>query len=373
MDYSLYVHIPFCVKKCHYCDFVSYPQLEHMHKGYVDALLEEMKLYRGNAIRTVYIGGGTPSCIDPILLSRIFEGIGYSFNMTHCVERGIESNPGTLSDEMISCLKGNGVNRLSIGLQSWNPAELKVLGRTHGLEDFIKSYERAREAGFENINVDLMFGIPGQSMKSWHETLERVTALEPEHISCYSLKIESGTVLYHMVSEGALERPDPELDRDMYHYGVEYLASRGYNRYEISNFAKTNRECIHNLAYWDNHPYIGLGAAAHSYDGRVRRWNTDNIEDYCNRVEKGLWAMEDSEVLSLKEQMFETIFLKLRTQRGMNFREFKQRFGTDVRALFNAQLKKLKENGLIENDEKNLWLTEKGIDLSNSVFVEFLI
>lgn len=371
-DYSLYVHIPFCIKKCNYCDFVSYSGLEARHGDYTKALLAEMGLYRGQRLRTVYIGGGTPTCMDSIYVSRILKGIGHFFDISCCKEMSIEANPCTLTEEMLLCLKENGVNRLSIGLQSWNPRELNTLGRSHSVRDFLKSYTMARELGFDNINIDLMFGLPDQTMNSWGNTLRRVTDLNPEHLSCYSLIIEEGTKLHSMIKKGLLREPEPELDRAMYHYGVNYLLNKGYNRYEISNFAREGKECIHNLSYWNNSPYIGIGVAAHSYSDGIRRWNTKDIYKYLNMLKTNQPAAEGFEQLSPKERIFEAIFLKFRTPQGINFEEFEQRFGKDFRNLFGEQIARLKNNGFIETNGENLWLTPKGIDLSNSVFIEFL-
>jgi oxygen-independent coproporphyrinogen-3 oxidase len=373
MEYSLYVHIPFCVKKCIYCDFVSYAGRGPMQEAYVNALLDEMRLCGGGAVRTVYIGGGTPTCLEAGLLSRVLEGIDSLFDTTHCIEKTVEANPGTLSREVLTVLREGSINRLSIGLQSWHPAELKTLGRIHDRGSFLQGFDGARGAGFDNINIDLIFGIPGQTIKSWGETLEAVAALSPEHISCYSLKIEEGTPLYRMVSQGVLKEVDPGLDRDMYHYAVGFLRDRGYDRYEISNFAKKGRQCMHNLAYWDNQPYIGIGAAAHSYRDGVRMWNTPDLDRYCTMLAGGQMPVEGSETLSTETGMFETIFLKLRTARGIDFGDFERRFNNDIRALYGRQIDKLKADGLIEVGEEGLWLTSRGIDLSNSVFVEFLI
>ena len=344
-----------------------------MHGEYVNALLAEMKLTGGKAMRTVYIGGGTPTCLDAKLLSRLLGGIEDNFDTTSCIEKSIEANPGTLSPEMIKTLKNYGISRLSIGLQSWHTEELKVLGRLHDRRTFLQSFEEARRIGFDNINVDLIFGIPGQTMRSWRETLEAVAGLAPEHISCYSLKIEDGTEFHRMLAEGVLQEQDPGLDRDMYHYAVEYLERSVYDRYEISNFAKKGRECVHNLAYWDNRPYIGVGVAAHSYWAGVRRWNTSDLERYCELLGKGQLPVEGSETISPETGMFETIFLKLRTRQGVSFREFLERFGTDIRELYGEQIESLKAGGLIETGEDGFRLTSRGIDLSNSVFVHFLI
>ncbi len=373
MQKSLYIHIPFCIKKCRYCDFVSYTGLRYMETGYADALLEEMKLYRGQCLRTVYMGGGTPTCLDPTLLSGIFDGINQCFDTKGCTEISIEANPGTLSEQMLSSLKKSGVNRLSIGLQSWNPEELELLGRIHGREEFIQNYEKAREMGFDNINIDLIFGIPGQTLNSWSRTLQAVADMAPQHISCYSLQIEESTGFHRMLAQGKLPQPDPDLDRDMYHYAVEFLADKGYKRYEISNFALEGRECVHNLAYWNNQPYIGIGAAAHSFSDGIRKWNTSDIFRYCSLIKEGRPPVEGREPFSIENGMFETIFLKLRTRWGINYRQFEERFGTDIRLLYKEQLERLEDDGLIQTGQEGFVLTSKGIDLSNTVFVQFLI
>ncbi|HQD42117.1 MAG TPA: radical SAM family heme chaperone HemW [Bacillota bacterium] len=373
MESSLYVHIPFCIKKCLYCDFVSFPDREDMHRRYVDALLSEMALRGGKTLRTVYIGGGTPTCLEPGLLCRVLEGVDRCFDTSNCIEKTIEANPGTLSVGILETLKEGGINRLSIGLQSWHPEELKTLGRTHDRQTFVQSYKRARKLGFDNINIDLIFGIPGQTLQSWRKTLEAAADLAPEHISCYSLKIEEGTPFHSMIAGGALEEPDTDLDRDMYHYAVEYLEGRGYERYEISNFARKGRECVHNMVYWENRPYIGVGVAAHSYQDGMRMWNTPDLHRYCTLLDSGKLPVEGSEVISPETGMFETIFLRLRTRRGINFREFEQEFGTDIRKLYSEQIERLKKDGLIEMGQEGFWLTPRGIDLSNSVFVQFFI
>ncbi len=372
-EYSLYVHIPFCIGKCNYCDFVSFPGLEHVHDDYTKALIAEMKLYRDKRLRTVYIGGGTPTCMDSLYVARILRAIEHIFDISRCIEISIEANPDTLTEEMLSCLKENGVNRLSIGLQSWDAKELKMLGRLHNSEKFVNGYMLARDLDFDNINIDLMFGLPGQTMDSWRRTLREVTNLNPEHVSCYSLIVEKGTKLYTMLREHTLEAPDADIDRGMYRYGVKYLQAKGYTRYEISNFAKEGMECAHNLVYWDNRiPYIGVGVAAHSYDDGIRRWNTKDIYEYLDRLKKGLPATENCERLNPRERMFEAIFLGLRTSRGLNFQAFKRSFKKDIRVLFADQINDLIKYDLIETDEKSLRLTPMGIDLSNSVFIRFL-
>ena len=372
MEHSLYIHIPFCESKCLYCDFVSYSNLAHMQQDYVKALLTEMRFYRGTRIRTIFMGGGTPTCLAPGLISAVLKGVRDIFNVGGCVETTVEANPGTLTKNMLTALKGNGADRLSIGLQSWNPEELRTLGRIHNRGEFVENFRKARDTGFDNINVDLIFGIPGQTMDSWKETLNATTAMQPEHISCYSLKIEEGTGFHRMLNQGILHETDPDLDREMYHYAAGFLENSGYNRYEISNFALKGRECAHNLAYWRNMSYIGVGASAHSYTGRVRRWNVPDIHRYCSLIERGHLPVEGSENIPEGTEMFETVFLNLRTRRGIDFCEFKERFGTDIRLLYKDRLKELEKEGLVDIDEEGLRLTNMGIDLSNRVFIEFL-
>jgi oxygen-independent coproporphyrinogen-3 oxidase len=373
MEISLYAHIPFCTSKCHYCDFVSYAGQEDRIGEYIKALSKEMELRAGFKVKTVYIGGGTPTCIDRIYLENIFSGLYNNFSMENCAEINIEANPGTLSKDKLDCLKGLGVNRLSIGLQSWHEGELKRLGRIHGRNEFVTNFREARKLGFDNINVDLMFGIPGQDLNGWRVTLKEVTDLEPEHISCYSLKIEEGTTFYRLVGMGLMEEADQDLDREMYHFAVDYLAAKGYRRYEISNFAKKGRECLHNMTYWENKPYIGFGAAAHSYVNGVRTWNTSDLNEYCDLLEGGVVPERGREEITRDMEIFETIFLKLRTARGILFNEFCSRFGFDIREAYGKQIENLKGKGLISVTEKGISLTSRGMDLSNMVFSEFMV
>lgn len=372
MDISLYIHIPFCVRKCYYCDFVSYPVDKSSVEKYVDALVGEMELNRGYKLKTIYMGGGTPTCIACKYLDKIFSGIYRYFSVEDCKEITVEANPGTLSRDKLVVLKELGVNRLSIGLQSWHDKELTRLGRIHRKKDFVNNYIEARKTGFENISVDLMFSIPDQTVDSWMTTLRETVSLQPEHISCYSLKIEEGTLFYDMFKEGKLEETDHETDREMYHRAVEYLGENGYERYEISNFALKDCRCIHNMTYWNNQFYLGLGVAAHSFLNNSRIWNVSGVGEYCQLVNEDQKPVEGSEHITRDTEIFETIFLKLRTSQGINFDEFRNRFGVDMRDIYEQQLYKLEQQGLIRMEKDAFHLTLYGIDVSNRVFEEFI-
>ncbi len=372
MDISMYVHIPFCLKKCYYCDFVSYPAGGYCTEEYTDALVEEMKLYSGYRLGTIYIGGGTPTCLEEKSLEKIFQEIYRYYDTGNCSEITIEANPGTLSRGKLTTLRDMGVNRLSIGLQSWHDHELRGLGRIHAREDFVRNYLEAREAGFGNINIDLMFSIPGQTLDSWMDTLEEVVSLQPEHISCYSLKIEEGTPFHRMLAEGRLEEVDQDIDREMYCRAVKFLEAKGYGRYEISNFAREGFRCVHNMNYWNNRPYIGLGVAAHSFLDNCRYWNVTDVNDYCLSVKEGRSPRAGKEHIDRGTEIFETVFLKLRTSEGIVFEEFEDRFGVDMRDLYRYQLENLQRQGLLFMGDRSVRLTPYGIDVSNRVFQEFM-
>ncbi|MBA1337149.1 MAG: Heme chaperone HemW [Firmicutes bacterium] len=372
MEAPVYIHIPFCVKKCLYCDFVSYKHNDDMVDRYVNALINEIKLRSGHKAKTVYIGGGTPTCIDRKYLKGILGTLHRNLDMAACSEITIEANPGTLDREKLETLVEMGVNRLSIGFQSWNEKELKRLGRIHGRDEFVANYVLAREAGFKNISVDLMFGIPGQEMEDWKETIMEVSALEPEHISCYSLRIEENTPFHRMAELGEIAEIDEAVDREMYHYAADYLSDRGYHRYEISNFARKGRECHHNLFYWENRPFLGIGAAAHSYENGKRFWNTPDLDEYCIMLERSIIPVKGSETIDLGTEIFETIFLGLRTSKGILFDDFYGRFGFDIREKHGSRIEKLREMGLVDVTISGFHLTPMGIDLSNTVFIEFI-
>lgn len=372
MLFSLYIHIPFCIKKCYYCDFVSYPFEEFKVGEYMKALVKELELNKGYQLKTVYIGGGTPTCIPVEYLELLFSKVYRYYNVEECSEITVEANPGTLSPRVLAILKRAGVNRLSIGLQSWHKSELQRLGRIHDASDFVKNYLEARKAGFDNISVDLMFGIPGQTVESWMATIKELVALQPEHISCYSLKIEEGTPFYNLMEEGRLQEVDQDTDREMYRRAAEYLECNGYQRYEISNFSRRGFRCSHNLTYWNNRPYLGIGAGAHSRTGSTRSWNTSSLERYCSLLERGIKPVEGSEHITREMEIFETIILGLRLAEGISFNDFRERFGVDLRDLYRKQIDKLRDQGLLRVTQNSIYLTPYGIDISNRVFQEFL-
>jgi oxygen-independent coproporphyrinogen-3 oxidase len=372
VETSVYIHIPFCVRKCLYCDFVSYPEGKYSVEKYIGALSKELEMYPGLAARTVYIGGGTPTCIDLKYLDLLFDILYRHSDLKGCSEFSIEANPGTLTVEKLKCLSDAGVNRLSIGLQSWQDSILKMLGRIHSREDFVSNYLTARKLGFDNINVDLIFGVPMQSVGEWMDTIARVADLEPDHLSCYSLMIEEGTPFHRMLKNGLIKEIDQETDRDMYHFAVEYLYNKGYKRYEISNFAKEGKQCLHNITYWRNRSYIGIGLAAHSYIDGVRRWNTGDMEDYLRMLNEGVAPVGGSEKIDHNTGMFETIFLGLRMTDGVMFEDFRERFGVDILGVYSRQIETLQKKGLINVKHDRFCLTDKGIDLSNRVFGEFM-
>ena len=282
---ELYIHIPFCVRKCNYCDFLSFPETDDMIDAYCRALIEEIKQtgerVRGESVRSVFVGGGTPSILMPEQITEIFLQIRKSFLLEADAEITIESNPGTLDEEKLQCYQEIGINRLSIGLQSTDDNCLKRLGRIHNFREFEKNYDQARKVGFTNINIDLMSGLPGQSLSQYEETLRRVTDLNPEHISSYSLIIEEGTSFYES-EEIVRQLPDEETERKMYEQTRDILNAKGYDRYEISNYARKGKECIHNLGYWEQVPYLGVGLGASSYYNKARFSNERNLKKYLN-------------------------------------------------------------------------------------------
>jgi oxygen-independent coproporphyrinogen III oxidase len=363
---SLYIHIPFCIKKCLYCDFNSCAENSYQEK-YVEALINEVREIDHKKLETIFIGGGTPTILSLCDLEKLLKELS-KFQPD---EFTIEANPGTLTVEKLKLIKNYGVNRLSIGLQAWQDRLLANLGRAHKLGDFLSSYKSAREVGFNNINVDLMFGIPDQSMEDWIESIEEVLKLKPEHISSYSLIIEEGTPYFDMKNEGRLNLPDEETERLMFRYAVDRLNEQGIKHYEISNFAKEGYECKHNLTYWMDNKYIGCGAGAHSYIGNKRYYNVNNIHDYINSVRSGNTIQEVIE-LSKDDEISEFMFLGLRLTNGINKQRFKERFAVCAEDVYLQELSEFVSQGLVINDKDNIKLTMKGVEFSNQVFVKLL-
>lgn len=392
-ELSLYIHIPFCVRKCGYCDFLSAPADEKARDRYVQALLMEIERYRGTEtadrkIKTLYIGGGTPSILSVNQLDCIIQKIKCTFNFCNDIEASMEMNPGTASKEKCRALYQMGINRLSIGLQSTNDKELNTLGRIHSYEDFLNTYTWCREAGFQNINVDLMAALPYQTVESYTTGLRKIIRLAPEHISAYSLILEEGTPFYQKYNSGCYPLPDEEQERLMYRETEQILAQAGYERYEISNYAKKGYACRHNLVYWQGGDYLGLGLGSSSYMDGVRFHNTTDFNTYVNQ---GAYV-EDREELSVQAKMEEFMFLGLRVIAGVSGTEFEKRFGKTMEDVYGDVLRKHEEEGLLQIERKEdrkeaaaaepakgktniekVILTTKGVDVSNYVFADFLL
>ena len=380
-ELGLYIHIPFCKQKCYYCDFVSYAKNEKFFERYIEALLEEMNNFFDNndiEIKTIYIGGGTPSIIDAKYIEKIMNFFKEKDLLKKTKEITIEVNPGTVDEEKIKCYKKAGINRLSIGLQSTDDNMLKKIGRIHCYKDFLNTYKFAKEAGFDNINVDIMIGLPKQKISDVKNTLEKIINLEPEppkHISVYSLIVEENTPIEKMINDGTLELPDEENERNMYWYVKNFLELNGYNHYEISNFAKDGYESIHNSDCWKQKEYIGFGVAAHSFIDDVRFGNTSNLDEYLRNCENKDFENnriidEIEKDLFSKEQEF--MLVGLRMIDGVSIQEFKNKFGENPIFVFKSELSKLVEDGLLMVDFDRIKLTNRGLDLANLVWEEFV-
>ena len=404
IDLELYVHIPFCVRKCNYCDFVSFAGREDLYDAYVDALCEEIRRsageFPGRNIVSVYIGGGTPSVLSCEQISRLVNTLKSEFSVHQlkekrrglklqkiirpAVEFSIEVNPGTVDKEKLSCYHRLGINRLSIGLQSTDAQDLKTLGRIHSYDDFVDTFESTREAGFHNMNVDLMQAIPGQTLAGWKRVLAIVGTWKPEHISAYSLIVEDGTPFGKLKAEGKLALPDEDTEREIYYYTKEFLEKAQYHRYEISNYALPGYECIHNKGYWTRTEYLGLGLNSSSMIGNVRWKNTTQLKKYisffgsqsidkqtlADSVQNGV--REEIEELSRKDQMEEFVFLGLRMTEGISLQEFLDTFHQDFEFTYGDNLRRLTDLGMLERRDDRIRLTEYGIDVSNKVFAELL-
>ena len=369
---SLYIHIPFCVRKCLYCDFPSFSGMESIFDDYVRMLCREIDEtysdYRGMEVKSIFVGGGTPSVLPPALLGRISDKIFSRFDVDSQAEITIETNPGTLDAKKLAEMKSMYFNRLSMGLQAWQDRLLKKLGRIHTADEFETNFLQARDAGFKNINVDLMFALPAQSLDDWQETLEKVIKLRPEHISAYSLIIEEGTPFFDMFDRGELKETDEETDRKMYYLAKEMLSDKSYKQYEISNFAREGFECYHNKVYWRTEEYQGFGLGAHSYSDGVRFHNTYDMKEYL----RGEGIRLDKEFLSIEEKQEEFMFMGLRMNEGVSEAEFLRRFGESMDSVYGDEIKELISEELLVKKDGRLSLTDRGVDISNSVFEKFI-
>ena len=384
-ELGIYIHIPFCKQKCYYCDFVSFSNKEEYIEKYVETVKREIDSYdlSNYNITTIYIGGGTPSRIPSEKIQEILEKIKQKIpkNQTKWedIEITIELNPGTVDEEKIKKYKEIGINRLSIGLQSTNNKLLKEIGRIHTFEDFKNTYNLVKKVGFENINVDLMIGLPNQTISDVKESLNEIIKLNPTHVSVYSLIVEENTKMEQLINNKELQLPDEELERQMYWYVKNILELNGYNHYEISNFAKKGKESKHNLNCWEQKEYIGLGLAAYSYLNGVRYGNTSNIEEYINvqdfynrsELEESDIRIVD-EVQTLEDKRKEYMLLGLRKIEGVSIQKFKEKFVENPIFLFRKELEKLVNEELIAIDGDCIRLTNKGLDLANIVWEEFV-
>ena len=378
MELGIYIHIPFCIKKCDYCDFISYSNKFEIQEEYINKLNEEIeynrKLLENNKITTIYIGGGTPSAIKAELVKNVLKKIYEIAKIENKedIEITIEVNPGTVNENKLQVYKDCEVNRLSIGLQSTNNRILNEIGRIHNYEQFLNTYKLAKEAGFSNINVDLMLGLPNQNISDLKESLEKVTYLspKPKHISVYSLIVEEGTQIEKKINNGELELPEEENERNQYKYAKNYLELNGYKHYEISNFAKEGYESKHNMNCWEQKQYVGFGLAAHSYINGTRYSNTCDLEEYLNKESKDIKIIHEKQ--TTEDMKKEYMLLGLRKIEGINISKFKEKFAENPIYLFRKELQKLVKEELLIVDLDNIRLTNKGLDFANLVWEEFV-
>ena len=369
---ELYVHIPFCVRKCQYCDFLSGPSDEETKDRYIEALLKEIRAAEHTEdyeIVSVFIGGGTPSALKAEAIASIMSTLQEQFFFCEDAEVTIEANPGTVDLEKLTIYRNVGINRLSLGLQSTDAEELKLLGRIHSYEEFLKSYEWAREAGFSNINIDLMFAIPGQTGEAWRQHLYQVAELNPEHISAYSLIIEEGTPF----AEQNLDLPDEDTEYQMYEDTAEILERYGYRQDEISNYAKQGYMCRHNAGYWQRREYLGFGLGASSLYRGMRFSNTRRMQEYLKESRNPDQIRKDVTVLSRNERIEEFMFLGLRMTEGISEKKFEENFDVRLMDVYGDILQKYEETGFMEHIETKWRLTRKGIHVSNHILADFLL
>ncbi|MFA5354460.1 MAG: radical SAM family heme chaperone HemW [Thermodesulfovibrionales bacterium] len=368
---SLYIHIPFCIRKCSYCDFYSLPFDSSLAEGYSRALIREMELRSGEAsdLATVYLGGGTPTMLSAGRIRDLMESIRERFSLTPGAEVTIEANPRTLSPEKAEGLLEAGINRISIGVQSFNDAELLALGRSHNTGDALRAVEIAQKSGFTAISLDLMYGLPGQGMPEWEQSLAVALELGPVHISAYELTPEEGTPLHAGLSRGEITIPGEETIEEMYHRTIDMLAARGYRHYEISNFALPGHECRHNLNYWERGEYLGVGAGAHSFIDGVRMENVRDLEAYLNAVGNGAVPRCGEMAISADEAVRELLFLGLRKTEGIAMNLLPR----ELRGGMEKAMEELVLHGLVSLTGDRLRLTRRGLLLSNSVIVRALL
>lgn len=372
-DISLYIHIPFCKQKCFYCDFPSYSGKEGLMNEYIEALSNEiLQKGKGYRISSIFIGGGTPSYLNDLSLEKLLHTLN-KLNLKYDLEFTVECNPGTLNEKNLNIMKEHNVNRISMGLQSTKDSLLKDIGRIHSYEEFEENYFLARKLGFNNINADLMFGLPNQTIEDWECSLRKVAELELDHISAYSLIIEEGTRFYNLYEEDKLNLPEEDKERIMYLTTKDILNGYGYHQYEISNYSKKGKECFHNKVYWKCDEYLGLGVSASSFIDKKRIKNIDNIKEYIKRINNKESVIEEIHLNDIKDDMEEFLFMGLRMIEGIKVEKFKERFNKDIYEVYGEIIEKNIKKGLLINNSGNLYLTSHGIEISNYVMSDFIL
>lgn len=376
---GIYVHVPFCLQKCNYCDFLSFEGFDgQMHRAYFESIIKEIALQGGNYnkkfyVDSIFIGGGTPSLVEPTLIKGLMEALKNHFSFAKSCEITIESNPKTLSGEKLTTYLDCGINRLSLGVQSLEKEILSTMGRVHNSQDVRENYAMARACGFKNINLDLMFAVPGMTMDMWEHTLEEVNSLSPEHLSMYSLQLEEGTPFFRDFEAGLLKEIPDELDRKMYWEGLAYLKRCGYHHYEISNLSKDGFSCKHNLKYWSMEDYLGIGLGAHSFVNDCRFSNETNLQTYIKNWETNLKSVVTSEESATKiNRQWEYIFTGMRKISGISISEFQEKYGIPLTDVYGDVILRLEKKGLLLREGDYMKFTPLGIDLSNSVLAEFI-
>lgn len=375
-SFSLYIHIPFCDRKCYYCDFTSFPRKGRDINKYIAYLIKELSMYKERFsdynLETIFLGGGTPSVINESYIKEILDYIYSNYNVESLKEITIEVNPGTITKEKAKAYKSFGINRVSIGLQSLNDHLLRMIGRIHNYYDIKNSIEIFRNAGFTNINVDLIFGLPEQNLEDIDNTLKQLIEYDVEHISYYGLILEEGTLLNEWYKKGLITLPNEDLERQMYHRIVDFLTKNNYIHYEISNFSKDGYQCKHNLTYWKIKPYLGVGINSHSNSFGKRFWNTSDLDNYYEMLSRNKLPIEGEEIIDRDMEIAEYSIMGLRLIDGINKDEFYNRFNENLYNIYELIINKHIGNGLLLDDGKSIKLTNKGLDLANLVEVDFI-